>query len=820
MLSAIAAVIAVVASALVATPALGATVTADQTSTAVAVSDSVPAAVVDSGMVRTAAVVGFNPENIISDALFYDGNAMSAAEIQSFLDAKIGACQNGKCLNVLTAGISTRAAVVSQTTGNLICSAIQGGTMRVSELIYRVQVACGISATVILTTLQKEQGLTTSNAPSDWNLKAAMGASCPDTAPCDPAFAGVGPQILKGTQQLKTYKAANFAKQPGVNYIGYSPTASCGGTNLNIRNYATAALYNYTPYQPNAAALAAGYGLGDGCSSYGNRNFYNYYTQWFGSTQGAVNPFGWLDVVQAKPGVFHVSGWAIDPDTSDPIDVHVWVDNLSATALRSDKSRSDVAALYPSYGARHGFEADVPAVGSGRRTVCAYAINVLSGGNTQLGCATLDAMSGSPTGYLDSVGAIAGGVRVTGWSIDPDTAGPAAVDISIDGVVSSVVANVSRSDLALLFPAYGGAHGYSATLSAAAGTHKVCAIARNTGPGSDAALGCLSVTVTLPPDGGRVPRGSLDSVSVVGRTVAVEGWAWDPDTSAAVSLRVTSGDQVAVVSTGASRPDVASVHPEAGPNRGFSASLRLQPGPREVCVTAANTGLGDDQVLGCRTVSILAPADTLPIGHLDQVTVSASGVVARGWTLDPDTPAAIGVHIYVDSAVTKATANVARSDIGAIHPLYGPNHGYDLKVAAAAGPHRVCAYAIGDTRDANALLGCADVVVPKPTPDTLPLGYLDSVTVAPGMVTASGWTLDPDTADPIGVHVYVDSAVTKARADQPRSDIARLYPAFGGNHGYSITVTASPGRHEVCAYGIGDRIDGNTKLGCVVVMVP
>ncbi len=32
--------------------------------------------------------------------------------------------------------------------------------------------------------------------------------------------------------------------------------------------------------------LRAGYGEGDGCSAYGNRNFYNYFTDWFGSTQG------------------------------------------------------------------------------------------------------------------------------------------------------------------------------------------------------------------------------------------------------------------------------------------------------------------------------------------------------------------------------------------------------------------------------------------------------------------------------------------------------------------------------------------------------
>lgn len=250
---------------------------------------------VETGIVQTAAVVGFNPENIISDALFYDGNAMSSAEIQAFLDAKIGSCTNGKCLNVLNVSISSRDAWYSAVTGDLVCSALQGGTMRTSELIYRVQVACGISAKAILVTLQKEQGLTTSSAPSDWNLQAAMGASCPDTSPCDPAYSGVGPQIVQGVRQLKIYKAGRFAKQPGVNFIGYSPDASCGGTNLNIQNYATAALYNYTPYQPNAASLAAGWGLGDGCSSYGNRNFFNYYTSWFGSTQ--------LDIAAARAAI-------------------------------------------------------------------------------------------------------------------------------------------------------------------------------------------------------------------------------------------------------------------------------------------------------------------------------------------------------------------------------------------------------------------------------------------------------------------------------------------------------------------------------------
>ncbi|MDQ1204250.1 hypothetical protein [Microbacterium sp. SORGH_AS_0862] len=241
---------------------------------------------VAAGIVKAADLSQFDPTNIISDRLFFDGNAMTSAEIQTFLDQRIGTCSNGKCLNVSTASISSRDARVSSSTGNLICSAIQGGTMRVSELIYRVQIACGISAKVILVTLQKEQGLTTSRAPSDWNLNAAMGQACPDTAPCDPAFKGLGPQIVGGVTQLKTYSAARFGKQPGSNYIQYNPNAGCGGTTINIQNWATASLYTYTPYQPNAAALRAGYGLGDGCSSYGNRNFYQYYVDWFGSTRG------------------------------------------------------------------------------------------------------------------------------------------------------------------------------------------------------------------------------------------------------------------------------------------------------------------------------------------------------------------------------------------------------------------------------------------------------------------------------------------------------------------------------------------------------
>ena len=62
--------------------------------------------------------------------------------------------------------------------------------------------------------------------------------------------------------------------------------SGCGGAPVTIANTATASLYNYTPYQPNPAALAAYPGVGDACSAYGNRNFFFLFNRYFASTGG------------------------------------------------------------------------------------------------------------------------------------------------------------------------------------------------------------------------------------------------------------------------------------------------------------------------------------------------------------------------------------------------------------------------------------------------------------------------------------------------------------------------------------------------------
>ncbi|MBC7592033.1 MAG: hypothetical protein H7226_13455 [Salinibacterium sp.] len=227
----------------------------------------------------------FDPGLIISDQEFYSSSAMTELQIQSFLDLQIGSCSNNQCLNVLRVDTQDRARLVSDSTGQVRCGAFQGGSgLSAATVIFRAQAACGISAKVLLVTLQKEQGLLSNRAPSQARLDRAMGFACPDTAPCATDSLGFANQVYKGALQLNTYKAAKFGRQPGVHFVQYHPNAGCGGTQVNVQNFATAALYNYTPYQPNGAALANLTASGDACSSYGNRNFWVYYNGWFGST--------------------------------------------------------------------------------------------------------------------------------------------------------------------------------------------------------------------------------------------------------------------------------------------------------------------------------------------------------------------------------------------------------------------------------------------------------------------------------------------------------------------------------------------------------
>ena len=255
----------------------------------------------------------WQPGRIIDDSVFFNPNTMSSQDIQNFLNSKVPVCDtNG---TQIYSGSQTRAQYsqahgvstpficlknYSQTVpampADAYCGAIPAGSASAATIIKEVSAACTINPQIILVLLQKETGIITDDWPWPFEYDQATGYACPDSGSCDPNFAGFFNQVYYGARQYQKY-----AKQPQLfnysagqtSYVAYSPDSSCGGTSVAIQNQATAGLYNYTPYQPNQNALSNLNGSSsDPCASYGNRNFWVYFWNWFGNPIGAE--YAWL----------------------------------------------------------------------------------------------------------------------------------------------------------------------------------------------------------------------------------------------------------------------------------------------------------------------------------------------------------------------------------------------------------------------------------------------------------------------------------------------------------------------------------------------
>jgi len=316
VMTAILGVVLMIAGALVATPAANA---------------APPAA---ASVVKTADLSRFQPGLIIADSIFYNGHAMTEEQIQTFLNGKVATCRSGHvCLKSKTD--TTR-----YVPADAMCNAYAGGGVEsAARIISKVAQACGINPQVLLVMLEKEQSLVTDTWPVDSQYRIAMGQGCPDTAACDSRYFGFFNQVHGAAWQLKRYAnppgTSNYFTwyAPGKTWnVRYHPNVSCGSSPVYIANQATAALYYYTPYQPNAAALRAGYGVGDACSSYGNRNFFQFFTDWFGSTtlttHGAI-----ANIWEAQGGA---SGWIGAPAAemvADPANGGGWYQRFTNATI-------------------------------------------------------------------------------------------------------------------------------------------------------------------------------------------------------------------------------------------------------------------------------------------------------------------------------------------------------------------------------------------------------------------------------------------------------------------------------------------------------
>jgi len=250
----------------------------------------------------------FDPGLIISDSVFYDFGTMSVADIQRFLDSKVETCKakssGPTCLRYYKMDTQAKAGEDGR------CSAMPAKTNQsAAQIIFDVANACKINPRVLIVILQKEQGLIQAPNPTEYMYRAALGYGCPDTQPAicgkGSKITGLFNQLYRGAGQLQWYGdprgsftylkvgtnvkvkyQADFCEARNSSGNCTKWVDRCGSKVFQLKSQASAALYYYTPYTPNDTALKNLYGSGDTCSAYGNRNFWRFYTDWFGSTIG------------------------------------------------------------------------------------------------------------------------------------------------------------------------------------------------------------------------------------------------------------------------------------------------------------------------------------------------------------------------------------------------------------------------------------------------------------------------------------------------------------------------------------------------------
>jgi hypothetical protein len=421
----------------------------------------------------------------------------------------------------------------------------------------------------------------------------------------------------------------------------------------------------------------------------------------------ALMPLQTGEVVEAvRSGTqMRFGGFALQRDTVGPVNVRLEIDGATVATGSANRNRADVAARFGALGGAHGFEFVVP-VNTSMRRACVF----IEGG-VLVGCREVNSQT-PPFGDLSTAFGALGPPRITvgGWVIDADSSDPVQLHVYVDGVlVGGAVTTIPRADVDAAYPVYAGVKGFQATFAAAEGPHTVCVYAINNPVGANPMLGCRNITVGSP------PIGSFDvAVGFLGGIV-VGGWAGDADSPSPIPVHVYVDNQlVAGIPANVARPDVGQAFPALGPNRGFSAFLPSTPGQHVVCAYAINDNLvGPHAALGCRGVSVSVPNPAPPVGALDVAVPFLGGIVLGGWAADPDTGAAIPVHVYVDGRlVTGFVANGSRPDVGQVFPAFGPNRGFGGYVASGPGAHTVCVYAINDNLvGPHRAVGCRNVVV-------------------------------------------------------------------------------------------------------------
>ena len=506
------------------------------------------------------------------------------------------------------------------------------------------------------------------------------------------------------------------------------------------------------------------------------------------STTVRHRPVGLLDVARQEPRGVRVRGWALDPDGTGPLSTVLTVDGTKRPAATASLTRTDLPTAWSANGTAHGLDVVLP-LPAGTHSVCLTATNLTGtpGAAVGLGCRSVTVRH-APVGVATWARPVPGvGVSLSGWALDPDTTAATSVALSVDGVrVPDLHAGSTSAAAAAAWPGYGTGHGWSTTLRLAAGRHRVCvALADAVGtPGTSTALGCRSVLIVV-----RRP-GNLATARTYGRTTLARG---------------SSGAAVTALQTGLRLPADGSF------GSGTAAAVRA---------FQLDQHLPVDGVFRPAAWALLLPRPVVPFGVLDVPTRVPGGVAITGWTADTDIAGAIAARVTADGGAARTVpAGAYRTGLSRSWPEVGSYHAFRVVLPLAAGPHTVCVTGVNasGTPGPDGPLGCRTTTV-----SSAPLGVLYPPTASVGAVTLTGWALDPDTAAAITVQALLDGVASRSvLAAATKAGVDAGHPGYGDAHGYTLTVPATAGAHQLCVQALNatGTPGGSTQLRCASVTV-
>ncbi len=165
-------------------------------------------------------------------------------------------------------------------------------------------------------------------------------------------------------------------------------------------------------------------------------------------------PVGVFDRATGGIDKITVSGWMYDPDSEDSIPLHIYVDGPAGSgkcigSFMADKERKDVAKS-EHVGDFHGFEEEIN-IGDleGEHTFYIHAIDTDGGSSSMIGAKTVNIQQGSsPTGAVDQIKGVKGGISLKGWSADRDAVSKAVtLHVYVGGHIYVIHADKERLDV-------------------------------------------------------------------------------------------------------------------------------------------------------------------------------------------------------------------------------------------------------------------------------------------------------------------------------------------------------------------------------------